>query len=259
MKPILFKTEMVKAIQDGRKTTTRRVLKPKYKDDEYGFEILTNRHTGQLLRVEKTDESGDTFDDMRVISPPYQLGDILYVRETWGWNYCYDCGMADGGLDIVDFNDGHIESEPFRCNDETAERIFLKKEQEYGCYCYKASAEDGEIPDGDGRWHPSIHMPKEATRLFLRVTSIRVERLQDITPKQAIKEGAKDPYDYQEPAWYDQFPHLLDKYEIAAFAGLWDTTIPKKDLARYGWNANPWVWVIEFERISKEEALKNGV
>lgn len=91
---------------------------------------------------------------------------------------------------------------------------------------YKA---DGDAPDGI-KWHPSIHMPREAARIFLRVTDVRVERLQDIDDDGVVAEGN----------------------EIGApFDELWDTTIKPKDLALYGWDANPWVWVIEFERCEK--------
>ena len=71
--------------------------------------------------------------------------------------------------------------------------------------------------------------------------------------KEAIAEGVGDPYEYQESKWYDERPELLDNCKIAAFAGLWDSTIKKRDLALYGWEANPWVWVIEFERVHEEE------
>ena len=258
MKSILYNTEMVRAIQDDRKTVTRRLVKNKDIINNWDCEAdgtpiaYIDRATG--------DRCSPTF------PCPYQPRDILYVRETWGRSYCYDCGMADGGLDIVDLNDGHIESDPFRCDDETAERVFFEKEREYGCYCYKANTEEGEVPGGDGRWHPSIHMPKEAARLFLRVTGVRVERLRDITEEQAIAEGtmgiscdhpnsfvaggAVCCVDCMNTGWLE--PPTVN------FAEIWDSTVKPADLARYGWNANPWVWVIEFERINKEEALKYG-
>ena len=226
MKPIFFNTEMVRAILDGRKTTTRRVLKPKYKDDEYGFEILTNRHTGQLLRVEKTDESGDTFDDMRVISPPHQPGDILYVRETWERLECCCC-------------EGDFTGECFNTPDDKD-----------GCYVYKASHEI----TGDARWCPSIHMPKEAARLFLRVTDVRIERLQNIDNEGARAEGCdgrcSEPHDGALSDWIQEYDFSVEK-----FITTWDSTIKKSVLDRYGWNANPWVWVFELKKISKEEAL----
>lgn len=97
---------------------------------------------------------------------------------------------------------------------------------------------------GDAKWHPSIHMPKEAARIFLRVTNVRVERLQEITSGQICKEGVEveDPY------------VLNGEEKRYAFSNLWDSTIKESDLDRYGWNANPWVWVIEFERCDKPES-----
>ena len=109
-------------------------------------------------------------------------------------------------------------------------------------YYYKA---DGELrPKGwRGTWHPSIHMPKEAARIWLKVTDVRVERLQEITSEQICREGVEVEY-----------PHVLNGEEKRyAFSRLWDSTIKKSDLDRYGWNASPWVWVIEFERCEKPE------
>ena len=92
-------------------------------------------------------------------------------------------------------------------------------------------------------------MPREAARLFLRVTDVRIERLQHITAADALAEGVKDPYDYQTPKWYEMHKDLLNCAERAAFAGFWETIVKQADLPRYGWDASPWVWVIEFERI----------
>ena len=90
-------------------------------------------------------------------------------------------------------------------------------------------------------WHPSIHMPKEAARIWLKVTDVRVERLQDITSEQICKEGVEV-----------EEPHVLNGEEKRyAFSSLWNSTIKKSDLDRYGWDASPWVWVIEFERCEK--------
>ena len=105
-------------------------------------------------------------------------------------------------------------------------------------YFYKADDNDFHC-----QWHPSIHMPKEAARIFLRVTKVRAERLQEITT---------------DDIWYKEgIPFGLCIAPYDGFARLWNSTIKKADLAKYGWDANPWVWVIEFERISKEEAMKN--
>ena len=125
-----------------------------------------------------------------------------------------------------------------------------------------------------GKWHPSIHMPKEAARIFLRVTHVWIERLQEITDEEAIKEGVPDEWPMAEiycPECRGEgligslHPVSLGYMEIdcphcekavSRFANLWNSTIKPADLATYGWEANPWVWVIEFERISKEEAMK---
>ncbi len=208
MKPMFFNTEMVKAILDGRKTVTRRVVKQSIVDK---FVLAEDgRLLGSFDACHPEWGGYPTVDDA-----PYHPGDILYVRETWMRET--EQGIPTGG------------------------------------YIYRAS--DNPAPDGNGplRWRPSIHMPKEAARLFLRVTDVRVERLQDITEAGAFAEGVKDPYNYQNPEWYDQ-RNLTTSYSRDAFAGLWDSTIKKADLSLYGWDANPWVWVIEFERISKEEA-----
>ena len=96
-----------------------------------------------------------------------------------------------------------------------------------------------------GTWHLSIHMPKEAARIWLKVTDVRVERLQEITSEQICREGVEVEY-----------PHVLNGEEKRyAFSRLWDSTIKKSDLDRYGWNASPWVWVIEFERCEKPEGV----
>jgi hypothetical protein len=96
---------------------------------------------------------------------------------------------------------------------------------------------------GDARWHPSIHMPKEAARIWLKVTDVRVERLQDMWASDVSKEGIR----FNKPTAADEM--------LKAFAKLWDSTIKKSDLDRYGWDANPWVWVIEFERFEKPKGV----
>lgn len=95
------------------------------------------------------------------------------------------------------------------------------------------------------KWHPSIHMPKSAARIFLRVTDVRVERLQDITDKEAKKEGVIAETNNS---------GLMHKL---LFLRLWDTTVDMENhYMDHSWGSNPWVWVIEFERISKEEAYE---
>lgn len=199
-KPILFNTAMVRAILDGRKTQTRRVVVPRYRDGDAGFNVITNAATGKFLYIEYYDE--DEFSTERRLNPPYIPGDVLYVRETWKQ---YTTGTAGPGL-----IDG---------------------------YLYKADEpQDTSGMMVDGRWHPSIHMPKDAARIWLKVTDIRCEQLNDMTEEDAIAEGFPDSQ-----AGTDS--------PLERFAVLWDKTVKRVDRDRFGWYGNPWVWVYEFERI----------
>lgn len=201
VKPILFNTDMVRAILDGRKTVTRRLVKCTHKNAA-GFYIVRN-HVGEIVGVLDYDEDECSFNNYT--APPYKPSDILWVRETWAES-----------LD----DEGRLK------------------------YEYKA---DHESSDGWG-WRPSIHMPREAARIFLRVTNVRVERLQEITIEGLQGEGAlPDGYISQYTAmtegskWFDQWKLL------------WESTIKPADRDKYGWDANPWAWVIEFERCEKPE------
>lgn len=216
--PILFNTEMVQAILDGRKTVTRRAIKPKHRN-AYGFEVSIRKSDGQVVGIYDCDKNGQKFEQPHTL--PYVPGDILYVRETWAWEPCWDCGL---------------DTEEYACPYEY-ERIYNQKKKEYGCYCYRASMEMGEELSVD-TWHPSIHMPKAAARIWLKVTEVRVERLQDIDDDGIVAEGLQigDPYDE-----------------------LWNSTIQKNNLPLYGWDANPWVWVIEFERCGKPDGWQDGI
>ena len=187
IKPILFNTEMVRAILDGRKSVTRRVVKHDTN------EILNSPYHKKHPEVE----------DKQIISklcmPPYQPEAVLYVRETW-------CLRYDG------------------------EKYFYKADK-------NTQLEEKQLVDYDHvSWKASIHMPKEAARIWLKVKGVRVERLQDITDEQAEKEGCND---YTSTA--------------LGFSYLWDSTIKRTEIDRYGWDANPWVWVIDFEQCEKPE------
>lgn len=199
-KPILFNTQMVRAILDGRKTCTRRIVKPQ-----------PTAHYG-----------------VQCIKPPYQPGDILYVRETWSLRF-------DG------------------------EKYFYKADK-------NTSREEKRLLDyNDVKWRPSIHMPKEAARIWLKVTNVRVERLQEITEAQTEEEG----FLFTPPCLHRTGENYCDidgpcgskiKYcdmSAGELFGkvLWDSTIKKSDIDIYGWDANPWVWVIEFERCEKPKEV----
>ena len=228
--PILFNTDMVRAILDGRKTVTRRVLKNLPKDAEYvgqledSFDPWDEKDIGKSMfktSLLPTEKAGCIF-----IKPPYQTGDILYVRETW-----QEC-----------------------CRNTIHSQIVHNK------YCFKASVDNpiyGCIDRECGQicnWKPSIHMPKEAARIWLKVTDVRVERLQDITTEQILREGANtEAIRHYIKQMLDQTDEWIDAAHKVEFQQLWDSTIKKSDIDRYGWEANPWVWVIEFERCEKPE------
>lgn len=202
IKPILFNTEMVRAILDGRKTCTRRICKDA---NEYTVPDM------EFYNADKRTYAVHNFADkeqMEQLSTaertcPICPGDLLYVRETWCKGY-----------------------------------LMNAKER----YYYKADDNDFLCT-----WHPSTNMPKQAARIWLRVMDVRVERLQEITAESALTEGA------------DKYIHangtLNEDQTITSFIGIWNSTIKKSDIDRFGWDANPWVWVIEFERCEKPEGV----
>ena len=216
--PILFNTEMVRAILDGRKSCTRRICKDGneytvpdmnfYNADRRTYAVhnyADKKHTDKLSTAER--------------SCPICPGDILYVRETWkkapNGYYYYEDWQKDDSADVT-------------------------------------------------KWKPSIHMPKEAARIWLKVTDVRVERLQEMKPVDVIKEGAyPDCWDclntygesgsqccYGTEEQCSQCDEVMMEWEK-----LWNSTIKKTDLDSYGWEANQWVWVIEFERCEKPEGV----
>lgn len=218
MKPILFNTEMVRAILEGRKTVTRRAIRPQ--PEGRPIRMTENSCYPGCYAIEGTP---------RVIRPPYQPVDILYVRETWNGDWCdHYIYKADGGS-------------------------------------AKAAGYTAEP-----KWRPSIHMPREAARIFLRVTDVRVERLQEISYTELLAEGVIPlghlPGGCKCSAYTDgcmDGPCVnRDNYEFwryaTPFIKLWDRTVKPADRDTSGWDADPWVWVIEFERISKDEALGGG-
>ena len=185
---------MVREILRGRKTVTRRVVK------ERGWKI-TGRPTWADESTWKKDgfffnvcsdgkkENAKTV-TCHLLRSPYNVDDILWVRETWAKD---------------PFGDGYI---------------------------YPT-----EVPGAGQKWRPSIHMPKEAARIFLRVTDVNVERLKEITFRDIRREGVN---------WWEE---ACEKW-----INVWNSTIKPADLPIYGWDADPWVWVIQFERISEGEA-----
>lgn len=220
IKPILFNTDMVRAIMDGRKNCTRRIVKPQ-PDEKHAFPLGFVIDSTEKKKVGYFEFGINEYGgSIQCAKPPYQPGDILYVRETWGHPIS------------LNSNKQYV----FRA-DKIAESGFKN---------------DSHI------WHPSIHMPKEAARIWLKVTDVRVERLQDITPKDAENEGVGNLF-YEDIGYGEKnYGTEVDpEYGIVKeqFAWLWESTIKKSDIDRYGWDANPWVWVIEFERCEKPQEV----
>ncbi|MCM1155537.1 MAG: hypothetical protein NC392_09285 [Roseburia sp.] len=224
--PILFNTDMVRAILDGRKTVTRRVIKG-YVPDDAVFEYNEQTPKGYI--------SGRGKFWKKECRLPYQKGDILYVRETWAHVPCIDCNMG--------------QSFGIRC-DEHPVYYDDGDSIEEGCFIYRA-----DYPRIQRIcWRPSIHMPKEAARIWLKVTDVRVERLQDITSWEAKEEGAGEDCIGMSVCGGDckDCSAHADNY-IPLFKNIWNSTIKGCDIGNYDWDANPWVWVIEFERCEKPE------
>lgn len=220
VKPILFNTEMVRAILDGRKSCTRRIVKGFIPNNAvWGYTAFTPKG-----RISRRGTFADGYGE-KFFKPPYQPGDILYIRETWERFECWNCDGDERG----------------NCPKQPKKSVLDKT---CGCYMYRATDEIS----GDAKWHPSIHMPKEAARIWLEVTDVRVERLKDITGFSVQKEGIEvEPNECA-----GKFDFISELFFL--FQRLWDSTVKKSDLDRYGWNANPWVWVIEFERCDKPES-----
>ena len=195
LRPIIFSTEMVQAILEGRKTQTRRVVKPQPgdhpNDDGYMSTVLERCPYGEPETV-------------------------LWVREIWAHTNQLNLNFED---------------------------------ENYG-YVYKADEQDWRQYEG-WKWNSSLFMPFAAARIFLRIKSVRVERLQDISYEDAVHEGIYTDYPSETPVWSHDWKDYLggesDLDAYGSFANLW-----KSINGPESWADNPWVWVVEFERITKE-------
>jgi hypothetical protein len=230
VKPVLFNTEMVRAILDGRKSCTRRIAKPQ-PDWNHTYPLGFVNDSTERKDVGSfgfgTNELGGS---IHYAKPPYQPGDILYVRETWK---CWRAHRYEATADIIFKTGGDGVRLQFANGSIDSVNRF-----DYDTFVNKWLSYHGE-------WKPAIHMPKEAARIWLKVTDVRVERLQEISGKDLIKEGI------------DLFQSNYVRVAFDEFKNIWNSTIKKSDLDRYGWDANPWVWVVEFERCEKPEDNQN--
>ncbi len=227
-RPIIFSTPMVQAILEGRKTQTRRVIKPQpvVGEDKWewgGTRPKALRKTGAIttygIGVLPSDDGS-----MFQYSCPYgKPGDLLWVRETHAWV------MYDHAHDL------------------------LEGARDRNRYVYKASMHEGWMEYAKEKygykWKPSIHMPEEAARIWLKVVDVRVELLKDISEDDAIAEGVEKIADYGTTSYrlYTKPDSAYSDIDaVWSFTSLWES-IHGKD----SWKSNPWVWVIEFEVVSK--------
>lgn len=214
LKSVIFNTDMVRATLSNRKTVMRqKVLGEIILNSEMEHKVNFLPYKPRKVRGRKIKSiKYFTLNSFKQKEGPYRPGDILYVREAFCQDY-FDSAVA-----------------AFRENGLRGNRNAYKAD-------YHSEIVGDVVPEP--KWTPSIHMPKEAARIFLRVTDVRVERLQEITNKDAKREGVVCETDNS---------GMMHRY---MFSKLWNSTIKKSDIDRYGWNANPWVWVIEFSKIDK--------
>lgn len=196
--PILFNTEMVRANLEGRKSCTRRIVKGFIPNDaKWGYTAFTPKGCISC-RGTFADGYGEKFFKL-----PCEPGDILYVRETWERFECWNCEGDESGS----------------CPKEPQKSVL---DRVCGCYMYRATDEIS----GDAKWHPSIHMPKEAARIWLKVTDVRVERLQKITEDGCIAEGIYPSNCRGCNATFGCDACPDEGYnEVDGFADLWNSTI----------------------------------
>ncbi len=206
VKPILFNTEMVLSTLSGKKTSTRKLVEP--------------RQFMEMLPDKCKNATPDEFlKGKRMMFKPY-------------------CDMTDAELIMT----------AYKAPYESGDIIYVRETwMDYaGRTMYKADCDKYRLESlklAEFSWKPSIHMPKEAARIWLKVTDVRVERLQEITIDDIRNEGLSS-----------MAVHAGDmEIAIEEWKNLWNSTTKKSDLDRYGWDANPYVWAISFERCEKPD------
>lgn len=224
---MIFNGVMVRAILDGRKTQTRRPVNPQPTLTKgSGFSWKGN------LYGSGSDDRETNINFAHVACPFGKPGDHIWVRETWQAIH-----------DSVD-EFGHVE-------ERTYAPSIPKEKDRYWHTVYAEHFGDENREDRGFPWRPSIHMPRWASRITLEITGVRVERLHSINERDAVREGL-----FQLPAsgryclqpgmqYFGEASHCAKE----VYSWLWESIY-----GEHSWQANPWVWVIEFKRI-EEEAL----
>lgn len=246
--PILFSAPMVRAILEGRKTQTRRVMK---QQPEHRWNLLRVDESGASFCTGNHERSQGCSGDVVMACPYGKPGDRLWVRETWrveAWSDIdnnLQIGYAAGGnwdrSDVIPAQydpDGEMFCKLAAQSEEDAiKRGFDPADGDIDAQSWTWS--EKEIPT---RWRPSIHMPRWASRITLEVTGMRVQRLQDISEGDAFAEGMNSG---SLEIWKSG-----DDTPIGMFGQLWDSI---NDARGLGWDTNPWVWVVEFRRVTPSQ------
>lgn len=219
VKPMLFNEYEAKALVDGKKTTTRVLMNPQPYDSEMGYDWWPSNYVESMIQVSNLEHlSGHkeayAIDLIKDCCPIAQIGDLIYVRESFCESPCQNA------IGLVVYRAGYPQRELLSA--------------------YESIMDKSEI-----RWSPSIHMPRCHSRITLKVTDIKIERVKNITETQAKKEGVERnlwfmPYGSDENDWVDD-GDLKAKYRTG-FANAWERR-------HRNWNENPYVWVLEFEVI----------
>ena len=217
IKPILFSTDMVRAILDGRKTVTRRVLRGEAQQvaSDYVRRYSEDLDTSELIVHWWVDTALERY-------ALYRPGDVLWVRETFRVDYLSN--IVGSG------------------------RVHYKADGSFGDLHFQPARYDmmrrAQLKPG---WRPNEHMPKEAARIWLRV-----ERLQKMTAAEAHREGVDSSF--SRVSGDEAVGNYVD-FSLEKFEPIWDSTIKPEDRKLYGWAANPWVWVTAFERCEPPEEV----
>lgn len=228
-KPIIFSApQSIPAIMDGRKTMTRRVVKGAY--PYWRFETLDDCATITKIRA-NGDEYGidvegtwatfydaDGVIEFPMIKAPYQVGDVLWVKEAFRVDYLSNI-VGTG-------------------------RVHYKADDSYHDICFAPEQYDVMRRANKHGWRSPRYMPKAAARNFLLVTAVRVDRLQDILCGDMKREGCI-------PATVTGGQY--EQWQREYFKPLWDSLNAKRDGGIYAWDKNPWVWVYTFKKIPKPE------
>ncbi|HBR2315728.1 TPA: hypothetical protein L9P45_003526 [Klebsiella pneumoniae] len=237
---MIFNAEMVRAILDGRKTQTRRIMTVQPQSSEFGLRYIAESSLAKEVGMyfwSQSDACGMKARSKPFACPYGKPGDRIWVRETWS----------------SDFANYYPNDRVWYAADNNRRLDIEVVDGVRGIYSPES---DVHVPF---RWRPSIHMPRWASRILLEITDVRVERLNAISEEDAQREGVHaEVWDQTVVArnyaardeffqfWSEDMPHYVEMNQLyrSSFRSLWESIYGSEN-----WLANPWVWVIEFKRV----------